>query len=125
MMIVRPRILFVEDSIFVLMTLETICEDLGWEMVGPATRVDEGMALATSEQFDAALLDVDLAGEMSWGIAAVLRKRGIPFVFGTGHDISSILPEEFAGSPIFSKPFRIGEVERQLRHLLAQGRAPE
>ncbi|MBC7519981.1 MAG: response regulator [Sandarakinorhabdus sp.] len=121
---VRPRILFVEDSIFVLMTLETMCEDLGWEMVGPATRVDQGMALAGSEQFDAALLDVDLAGEMSWGIAAVLQKRGIPFAFGTGHDITSILPDELAGSPIFSKPFRIDEVERQLRQLLAQGPTP-
>ena len=120
---VRPRILVVEDSIFVIMALEGMCEDLGWDMIGPATRLDQGLRMARDEAFDIALLDVNLDGEMSWGIAALLAARGIPFAFGTGYDVASILPLEFAGTPIFSKPFRMTEVERRMRQLLAQDRA--
>jgi two-component sensor histidine kinase/CheY-like chemotaxis protein len=118
----RPRLLIVEDSIFVIMALEAMCEDLGWDMIGPATRIDDGLRLARDEQFDAALLDVNLDGEMSWGIAALLAERGVPFAFGTGYDITNFLPVEFAGTPIFSKPFRMNEVERRMRQLLAQDR---
>ncbi|WP_310498450.1 HWE histidine kinase domain-containing protein [Sandarakinorhabdus sp.] len=117
----RPRVLVVEDSIFVIMALETMCEKLGWDMIGPATRVADGLRLARDETFDAALLDVNLDGDMSWDIAALLTARGIPFAFGTGYDVNNILPAEFAGTPIFSKPFRMIEVERQMGLLLAQG----
>ena len=116
----RPRLLVVEDSIFVIMTLESMCEDLGWDMIGPATRIDEGLRMAREEAFDIALLDVNLDGEMSWGVAALLAARGIPFAFGTGYDTASILPPEFADAPIFSKPFRMPELERRMRLLLAR-----
>ena len=120
---VRPRLLVAEDSIFVILTLEGMCEDLGWDMVGPATRVEDGLRLAREAAFDIALLDVNLDGEMSWEIAALLASRGIPFAFGTGYDVGSILPAEFADAPIFSKPFRMTEVVRQMQQLMAQATA--
>jgi chemotaxis family two-component system sensor kinase Cph1 len=116
----RARLLVVEDSIFVIMMLEAMCEKLGWDMIGPATRVDQGLRMAHADSFDLALLDVNLDGEMSWGIAATLAARGIPFAFATGYDIGSILPAEFADSVIFSKPFRMPEVERRMSMLLAK-----
>jgi two-component system, chemotaxis family, sensor kinase Cph1 len=117
---VRPRLLVIEDSIFIIMTLEAMCEKLGWDMVGPATRIDEGLRMAREDSFDAALIDVNLDCELSWGIAAVPAAQGIPFAFGTGYDVGSILPAEFAGVPIFSKPFRMADVERRMQLLLAQ-----
>jgi chemotaxis family two-component system sensor kinase Cph1 len=121
----RPRILVVEDSIFVIMALEAMCSDLGWDMIGPATRVDDALRLVREEDFDAALLDVNLDGEMSWGVATQLAARGIPFAFGTGYDVVSILPPEFADAPIFSKLFRMADVERRLRKLMAPAGAAE
>jgi CheY-like chemotaxis protein len=115
----RPRILIVEDSIFVIMTLEAMCEDHGWDIVGPATCIDEAQVLVQADHFDAALLDVNLDGEMSWGIAAALLARGIPFAFGTGYDVTTILPEALKGSRIFSKPYRIHEIEHHVRLMLA------
>ena len=117
----RPRILIVEDSFLVLIGLEAMCADLGWEIVGPATRVDEALALAESETFDAALLDVNLDGEMSWGIADVLRARQIPFAFSTGYDQSNILPDHLVGTQILAKPYRVDDVERRLRKMMAVG----
>ncbi|GAA3996668.1 HWE histidine kinase domain-containing protein [Sphingomonas humi] len=112
------RILVVEDSSLVIMTMEGVMEDLGWEMVGPATRVDRALELAASEDVDAALLDVNLDGEMSWDIARILRERKIPFVFTTGYDGSTVLPDDLADVTILSKPFTGEDIERQLRLLL-------
>jgi light-regulated signal transduction histidine kinase (bacteriophytochrome) len=114
-----PRILIVEDSFMVILTLEAMCEDLGWEMVGPATRVDDALALARTETFDAALLDVNLDGEMTWDVADVLKSGAIPFAFSTGYEKSNILPDRFAGEQVITKPYRIEDVERRLRHMLA------
>jgi light-regulated signal transduction histidine kinase (bacteriophytochrome)/ActR/RegA family two-component response regulator len=120
----NPKILIVEDSYLVLTALKIMCEDLGWEVVGPATRLGEGLALARSHAFDAALLDVNLDGEMSWAIADVLRARQIPFAFSTGYDQSNILPEHLAGTLVLAKPYRIDDVERRLRTMMAEGSNP-
>lgn len=114
----RPRLLVVEDSAFVVMALETVCETLGWDMVGPAGTVAQGLALAHSGQQDGALLDVSLGGERSWPIAAVLMARGTPFAFVTGHDLAGVLPPEFTGVPVYRKPFRLHELEQALQHML-------
>lgn len=119
----RPRIFIAEDSVFVIMMLEALCDDLGCDIVGPATQLDEAMLLATTEAIDAALLDVNLNGEFSWPVAATLQRRGVPFAFGTGYDLANILPPEFADAAVFAKPYRVEDVEQQLRRLLAGGRA--
>jgi light-regulated signal transduction histidine kinase (bacteriophytochrome)/CheY-like chemotaxis protein len=116
----KVRILIVEDSFLVLMSLEGFFADLGWTIVGPATRREAAVVMARSEQFDVALLDVNLDGEMSWDVAKVLQERGIPFVFSTGYDASNFLPESLSGSPILGKPFSEKELEVTLRKLLPQ-----
>ena len=118
----RFRILVVEDSFLLVMTILAMLDDLGWVAVGPATRRSEALAMARSETFDAALLDVNLDGETSWDVAAVLRKRGIPFVFGTGYDVSTILPDDLAESAIIAKPYHSKDVEQRLRDVIAAAR---
>ncbi|MBU4432930.1 MAG: response regulator [Alphaproteobacteria bacterium] len=113
------KLLIVEDSYLVILNLEAMCEDLDWTIVGPATRLAEALSLARTETFDAALLDVNLDGEMSWDVATILKGRGIPFAFSTGYDEASILPDELAGSHIFAKPYRIADVEQRLRSMVA------
>ncbi len=119
----RPyRILVVEDSFLVITLLEKFFEDLGWQFVGPATRLADALVLANSGVFDAALLDVNLNGEMSWEVARVLVGRGVPVVFSTGYDIKTVLPADLAGTPVISKPFRLREVEDKLRQAIAARR---
>jgi two-component sensor histidine kinase len=116
-----PRLLIVEDSYLLVLTLENMCEDLGWQVVGPASRLDEAMEMARSGTFDAALLDVHLNGEMSWGVAEVLTARGIPFAFSTGYDQTDMLPDHLAGSLVVAKPYRLDDVEHRLRQMMAAG----
>lgn len=119
------RILVVEDSFLVVMSIEGFFNELGWKIVGPASRKDTALALAQTETFDAALLDVNLDGEMSWDIAAVLQERGIPFVFSTGYDRANILPDFLAGSVVLGKPFREDELEGKLRECIRAMRAEQ
>ncbi len=109
------RILVVEDSFLVVTSIEELFNELGWTILGPASRKDVALKLARFERFDAALLDINLNGEMSWDIAAVLQERGIPFVFSTGYDSSKILPDFLVGSVVLGKPLLEDELARELR----------
>ena len=102
------------------MIIEDVIIDLGWEVIGPATRLSEAMVLAREEGIDAALLDVNLDGEMSWDAASILQDRGIPFIFTTGYDSATVLLERFARQPVVSKPFKAEDIERALHTLLGQ-----
>lgn len=98
------RILIVEDESLVAMLLEAVVEDLGAVPVGPASTVEEGVDLAGRETIDAALLDVNVAGQRVFPVARVLTERGTPFAFSTGYGESG-LPEEWRGRPTIQKPF--------------------
>lgn len=99
------RVLIVEDESLVAMLLETILEDMGCIPVGPASNIDDGMAMATDGQdLDAALLDVNVAGRQVFPVAQALKDRGIPFVFSTGYGESG-LPDEWRGQATLQKPF--------------------
>ena len=108
------RVLVVEDESLVAMLLETILEDMGCTPVGPASNVDEGEAIARDTvDLDAALLDVNLAGRQVFPVAAVLKARGVPFVFSTGYGESG-LPDEWRGNPTIQKPFTEGAIRDAL-----------
>lgn len=85
----------------------------------PAMRLSDALALAQSEVIDATLLDVNLNGDMSWDAAAILQDRALPFIFTTGYDSTSVLPERFAHQPIVNKPFQAVDIERALQALLS------
>ena len=114
----RRRVLVVEDSALLIMTLEDLLADMGWDLVGPATRVADALALVRDERIDAALLDINLDGEMSWDVALLLKERSVPFAFTTGYDGATVLPGPLANSPVVSKPFRTEDIERQLRDMV-------
>lgn len=99
------RVLVVEDSALVMMFIEDVLAELQWQVIGPASRLSDALPLARDGNFDAALLDVNLDGEMSWEVAATLRDRGIPFMFSTGYDTSTVFPEEFLVEHVVNKPF--------------------
>jgi two-component sensor histidine kinase/CheY-like chemotaxis protein len=113
------RILVVEDAFLLVTLLQDLFDALEWEMIGPAGRLVDALQLARRESFDAALLDVNLDGTMSWEVAFVLKERGIPFVFGTGYSVSALLPENLTGSPVISKPYQLGELQQVIQRVIA------
>ena len=116
------RILIVEDSFLLVMVIEDLFDRLGWTIIGPAARVDEALALARTEDFDAALVDVNLAGEMAWPVAAVLKARCIPFAFSTGYNIDTFLPASLRNTEIVSKPYKPDDVEQCIKRIISDYR---
>ena len=111
------RILVVEDEVIVAMLIEDILSDQGATIVGPAARVAKALELLDDGPLDGAVLDVNLAGEMTTPVAEELRRRGIPFAFATGYGAAG-LPEGFAGQPLLQKPFQEHDLNRVMAEVI-------
>src|SRR3546814_4277596 len=61
------------------------------------------------DPLDAAVLDINLNGEMVFPLAETLRRRGVPFVFMTGYEGGAVLPPSLQDAPCVSKPLRESE----------------
>ena len=108
-----PRVLVVEDEAMVAMMLEDMLLDLGCEIVGPAASLSGGLALVRAGGFDAAVLDVNLAGEKAFPIADALAERGIPFVYATGYGRAGLRGED-EQRLVLQKPYTVQELARNL-----------
>lgn len=111
-----PRVLVVEDESLIAMLVEDGLETLGYEVVGPVGTVDAALRLVEQTPFDLALLDINLGGKQSFPIAEALEARGIPYVFLTGYDRSS-LPLAFQHRFGLQKPFRMSALQQALEKL--------
>ncbi len=117
------RVLIVEDESLVAMLLETILADLGCDVVGPESNIEDGLNIASgTAPLDAALLDVNVAGQEIFPVAEALKARGVPFVFSTGYGEAG-LPEHWRGNPTVQKPFTEGAIRDALMAALNMQRA--
>jgi CheY-like chemotaxis protein len=98
------RVLVVEDEVAISLLLEDMLLDIGCEVVGPAGRLSAAAELASKEQLDFAVLDVNLAGQPIYPVAEALAARGVPFVFSTGYGSAGI-EEPYRNRPVLQKPF--------------------
>ena len=110
------RVLVVEDEMMVSMLIEDMLEDLGCKVVGPASRLDEALALAKEAELDCAVLDVNLGGQSIFPLADFLRAKGAPFAFATGYGDAGLRDVD-KGSPVLQKPFRETDLARVLGEL--------
>lgn len=98
----------------VAMNIEDMLLAMGHEVAGIAGRLAPAMALAKDAAIDLAILDVNLAGEPSFPVAALLAARGIPFLFATGYGRAGIA-EDYRDRPVLQKPFRADALERAVK----------
>jgi CheY-like chemotaxis protein len=103
------KVLLVEDEGGVALMLEDMLSHLGCEIVASVARLAEACEVARTVAFDFALLDVNLAGQLVFPVAEILRQRNIPFTFSTGYGQSGI-PREFGTYPVLSKPYSIKQL---------------
>ena len=101
------RVLLVEDEYLVASLIQEVLGTAGCIVKGPIPRLAEAVDAADRETCDAAVLDVNLAGERIYPVADILSRRNIPFVFVTGY---GVLPGEYAKRPRLCKPFKMADL---------------
>ncbi|HEY9513601.1 MAG TPA: response regulator [Rhodanobacter sp.] len=99
----KPCILLAEDEMLVAMMLEDFFQRSGYTVLKAARLVD-CLKLAASAPLDLALLDINLAGQLSFPVALVLQGREIPFLFSSGYGDDG-LPEAWKDEKVLQKPY--------------------
>lgn len=110
-------ILLVEDDALIRMMLAEMVVELGHRVVAEAGTVREAMPLAEKADYDIALLDVDLNGEIITPVAEAVARRGLPFVLVSGHRKDG-MPSQFRGAPMLEKPFLSPKLEEAIEAAL-------
>lgn len=110
-----------EDEALVAMNLEDMLRDLGCSVLGPAMRLDQAeRMLEEGLACDAAILDINLGGEMVFPVAEKLRARGIPIIFTTGYGREG-LPKEWHSENVLQKPYAAEDIAANLSAVLDRG----
>ncbi len=98
------RILLVEDQHLIAEQLAEAMRAAACHVVGPAPTLAQARALAEAEPLDAAVLDVNLDGEMIWPVAEALAARGVPLLLASGYADPVSPPAALRAAPRMAKP---------------------
>jgi CheY-like chemotaxis protein len=111
------KILVIEDEPLLSMDMEASLVEVGCEVAGPAGTLAKAKQLIASADYEAALLDANLAGESVDELAAALTQRNIPFAFVTGYGTDA-LPQGFREARVLGKPFGKQQLRSVVQALL-------
>lgn len=112
------RVLIVEDEPILALNMEDMLSDLGYQVIGTATRLEPALAMADHNEFELAILDINLAGTTTFPVADICIKRQKSFIFTTGYGVDG-LGDCYRGIPVLTKPFGVRDLEKILIKALA------
>ena len=113
-----PRILVVEDELMIVLMLESLLLEAGFEVADVATKVEAALAFVEAGAFDVAILDANLAGVSSAPVAAALTARSVPFLVVSGYATAQ-QNGAFAAGLHVQKPFQTETLIEALRSILS------
>jgi two-component system, response regulator PdtaR len=99
-------VLVVEDELMVAWDIESTLTAAGIRVLGPVSSVSTALALISQQTPDAAILDLNLLGELCTPVAQRLREMGVPFILSTAYN--HLRPDgdsAFEGVDNLGKPF--------------------
>lgn len=97
-------VLLVEDQLVIALDVEDMLGNLGARVL-TAPSAQAALGVLSRSTPDCAVLDVTLGRGTSLPVAEELEKRGIGYVFATGHRDTTMIPERFRLVPIIRKPY--------------------
>ena len=112
------QVLVVEDTWHVAKALKSALAEMGMVVAGPAATTAEAERLVAEQQPDLAVVDVNLKGEMAYGLIDRLHDRGVRVIIVTGYAVLPKSTEKAAA--ILQKPFSGAELRTTL-HQVMQG----
>lgn len=77
-----------------------------------ASTVPKAVAASAAGAFDLAVLDINVAGQVSFGFAQQLREQGVPYLFASGYGDQVPLDSDQTGVTVLQKPFELGHLRQ-------------
>lgn len=118
------RILIVEDEPKTASYLHKGLSESGF-VTNVATRGDDGLHMALTEDYDLIILDVELPGCDGWSVLAAIRqaRKQTPVVFLTARDAvhERVKGLELGADDYLVKPFAFSELLARVRTILRRG----
>jgi DNA-binding response OmpR family regulator len=112
------RILILEDDPFIALDLQAILERQGHQIAGLFGSLREAYA-HLEDDFDCALLDIDVVGGKSFGLAIQLAARRIPFAFVSASHPAD-LPDSLRQAAFIAKPFEERTILQSIEQVAAR-----
>jgi CheY-like chemotaxis protein len=116
------RVLVVEDSWHVANALKVLLEELGVQVAGPAATPAEAERLLTTHHPEVAIVDINLKGEMAYGLIDRLTDHGVRVVVISGYAVPQVAQAKVAA--VLQKPFSAKALLTVLREGVADGEIP-
>ncbi|MFM7348044.1 MAG: response regulator [Erythrobacter sp.] len=110
------RIFYLEDDFFIAEETRENLEHAGGFVVVCGS-VPRAFEVLEQGRFDAALLDINIAGSTSVPVARQLKRAGVPVLFVSAYD-RDILPTDLATCGLIRKPVTPDVVIREMVALL-------
>ena len=110
--------MIVEDELLIALELQSIVEQLGGTVVGPAGSVAGALQLLSETTPNAALLDVTLRDGRVTPVAQACRDRSIPFALVTGYGRLELEEPLLQSAPRVRKPFDSRAIHKVLAIVL-------
>lgn len=105
----NANVLVVEDEYLIAADVVRALEEAGANPIGPAATVEQAKSLFDKRPVDAAILDLNLRGDMAVPLVEELAERGTPCVIVSGYGSASI-PESLHRVPSLEKPVNYSRV---------------
>lgn len=113
------RILVVEDEFIIAVDLQHRLETVGAVVIGPFASIERAVAMIRSDAaIDAAVLDMNLGGEMAYSVADALVARRLPFVFTSGYG-EAHLRDRYPNAVSCDKPYEFRALAMALEGVLS------
>jgi len=111
-------ILLLEDQMLIAMDVEGMLADRGFTRIMTTSTADQAIKTIERSKPAVAILDVNLGGGTSIGVAEVLLAHRIPFVFATGYGDGGMIPAALSDVPVVRKPYAVEALLRALARVM-------
>ena len=109
--------LSLRTSRFFPMLAESLLVSFGCVIAGRAANIVRALELVETAGIDVVLLDISLREGTTFGVADVLAKKGIPYVFATAHG-RDYLTADHVDAPLIEKPYEAKGLQSAIRQAL-------
>jgi DNA-binding response OmpR family regulator len=114
------RVMVLEDEPILGFALEDMLETIGGWEVSLIARLEEAEVYLDGTSPDLAILDVNIHGRLSYGIADRLQGAGIPYFFATGYG-DRTHPQAHQAVPTVTKPYTMDDIRGAIAQVAGRG----